>query len=269
MQDEYIKNCFVILLLPLDPKYLPLPLRIIEQENGMMNKEINSQIIEIREDCQRHNIKIRFIYTDGNKHYDTEHTKAFDRYKAYLDSTSLEDLANCMNEYNLMPASDPLHLLKVARGRLLKGTISMDLTQDTLISVSSIEETLNLGNSLNDRSSIGQMRDCYPLERFAIQNMINLGESGKINEAKYLLPFTMFTEALRNPIYDLFTRLQLLNISFSVFRHYYDQISEYKKLPNGYSQNLNGATIALFFANKTNLIRWLNTIIAIYHSILA
>lgn len=268
VQDEYIKNCFVILLLPLDPKYPPLPLRIIGQENGMMNDEIDSQIIEIIEDCQRHNINIRYISTDGDKHYDAEHTRAFDRYKAYLDSTSLEDLANYMNEYNLMPVSDPLHLLKIARGRLLKGTISMDLTQDTLISSSSIEETLNLGNSLNDRSSIGQMRDCYPLEIFTIQNMIKLGESGKINEAKYLLPFAMFAEALRNPIYDLFTRLQLLNISFSVFRHYYAQISKYKKLPNGFSQNLNGATIALSFANKANLIRWLNTIIAIYHSLL-
>lgn len=134
--------------------------------------------------------------------------------------------------------------------------------------VTIINEFLKIGAPLLDQSSPGKLKDSYPISLFTMANVGKLIECQDIEDALYILPYSLLLEALRNQIWEINTRLTLLSISFEIFNYCY--INQYQDFvfPENVKENNKQDCSFLSFSTKINLIRMLNTILGVAHTIL-
>ena len=66
-----------------------------------------------------------------------------------------------MNSQEIFYISDLLHIIKLARKRIIKGPITISNSLKSKFNKESLEEILNLGIILSDESSLGYMKDYY------------------------------------------------------------------------------------------------------------
>lgn len=129
-----------------------------------------------------------------------------------------------MNSYEIFYISDLLHIIKLARKRITKGPITISNWLKSKFNKQPLEDILHLGIILSDESSLGYMKDYYPIKLFNIHNVLKLYQENKFNEFLYLLPFSLWVEALMSPSLTKKSRLYLLRISFYLF---YSFLSQY------------------------------------------
>lgn len=89
---------------------------------------------------------------------------------------------NVIQNNGTIPVSDPLHLFKTFRERILDYPIQI-LPDGELIESDKIEAILNVGPPLCDKSHLSRMRDSFPLQSFTFTNIIKLIENNKGNTA--------------------------------------------------------------------------------------
>jgi hypothetical protein len=101
-----------------------------------------------------------------------------------------------------LPVSDPLHLTKNAETPFLTCSVEVRNQRDYWpLSASQRNGVLQFGSPLTDESDIGKMRHFYPLILFRADIRAKLTESGVVDKAIELLPFTLMTTALMyNPL---------------------------------------------------------------------
>ena len=131
------------------------------------------------------------------------------------------------------------------------------------VSSQSLENILHLGLTLTDSSSIGFMKDYYPLKLFSLENLFTLLEKNKKDEFLYFLPFTLMIEAILSDSLKKNSRLYFLKISFHILYCFYRLINQ-KKLISGITIKKTKNSKAQFFNNQIFIIRCLNTIILTY-----
>jgi hypothetical protein len=100
-------------------------------------------------------------------------------------------------------------------------TLSPDSNVLFNLSADSLEALLKLGAPLQDRSSIGKMRDSYALQLFSLKNCLKCLEQGQTNELMYLLPWALQEEVLRHPSLRREQRLEKAVLSFQLLLHYF------------------------------------------------
>ena len=104
-------------------------------------------------------------------HYDIFFKRQFDRLIALYGENDLQNVFDHFFDFGPIWSSDFLHLSKNARSNLLnnKCIVYPFINQKTVNSFE-INQILKLGEALTDRSNIGEMRDCYPIQIFIISN---------------------------------------------------------------------------------------------------
>lgn len=115
-----------------------------------------------------------------------------------------------MNSSKSFYISDLLHLVKLARKRILKEPITISESLNSKFTKDTISQ-------LDDDSSLGFMKNYYPLKLFIIRNTLHLLEEQKYNEFLYFLPFSLQIESIMTPSLTKKSRLYLLRISFFMF----------------------------------------------------
>lgn len=96
--------------------------------------------------------------------------------------------------------SDPLHIFKNGRSKILRDNtvVNLDNFGDGVINSIEIEKILKIGDALADKSSLGKMRDCYPLNLFTINNTIQLFYNSNKETFFYFLFYSLWNEVLLN-----------------------------------------------------------------------
>lgn len=268
--ENPIKYVFAILMLPFDPKLPKQVLRIIGSESSVITNEIMETMKDMIEVLRKNEIYADFISSDGDRGFDIEHRAVFDRYEKMLDQPFLS-LVEIVGQFKLWALSDFLHLLKIACSRLKKKPIVVTIIEGAIVTtkdVTIINEFLKIGEPLLDQSSAGKLKDSYPISLFTVANVGKLIECQDIEDALYILPYSLLLEALRNQIWDINTRLTMFNISFEIFSYCY--INQYQdfEFPDNVKENNKQACSFLSFSTKINIIRMLNTILGVSHTIL-
>lgn len=118
-QDELINYVFLIMLLPVDPRYPKYPLHIIGSSSSIITSSIKDKMKMIIAKLTKFGIISTYISSDGDRSFDQEHFAVFQRYHPILQSP-FYSLVQELSQYNIWVLSDMLHLLKIATSRIKK-----------------------------------------------------------------------------------------------------------------------------------------------------
>jgi hypothetical protein len=194
-------HSFVIYGQPLDRRYRCLPLHVITAESGQASEEVRAVVDEVCIRLRSRGLIVKYLCTDGDPGYNKYHTTFFaEWYTRFLDG-GLSSALDHASQNTILPAGDFLHLWKLFCNRVKNHTVTLSPDSNVLFNLSadSLEALLKLGVALQDRSSIGKMRDSYALQLFSLKNCLKCLEQEQTNELMYLLPWALQEEVLRNP----------------------------------------------------------------------
>lgn len=105
---------------------------------------------------------------------------------------------------------DPLHLWKGMRSKYQTNIIKLFSDLEASTDYESAKATLDIGNVLDDHSSIGKMRDSYSIILLSFENVCKLLSAGLFVDSTLFFPFACWIAADYSISIDLQFRLFLL-----------------------------------------------------------
>ena len=262
-------NGFIFLGIPLDYKYPPKILHISIKDNGCYDATIQKKAESILKILSEQGFRFYFKSTDGDKGVSKEHNEFYEKHiykKSTRFSALCEKIWDWLNEEKerYIPISDPLHFLKNFRSRLIKENIKIatfiDEAGEEYASCDSINTILQLGNAIDDKSSLGKMRDSYVIQLFNMKNIAKLIKAKDYGSAAALFPYACIVFVLFSTSISLQCRLFLIELSFQYFSVLLDQyplMGEYS-----ISQKKKGDSNLLTIAEEHYVRRILNTLVS-------
>lgn len=266
--DKEYSNAFLFVSIPLDATLRPQVLYIKKQQNGNFNASVMAQSQFIVEKCQMYGIKPVFLSTDGDRFLQSMHDDFFKRHvepRCHDFLSLIEDIYTSITKTSLiMPVSDPLHLAKNLRGKILNHKVFIVYdNQLVFTSAVDLEQVLELGMSLQDRSQIGRMRDYYVVSLFTLENVSKLLKNGNLHGALLLLPYAciftlLFSKNLANA-----TRLFLANLAYSCFDMLLVECNTLVSRCQGVKHRASRFAWGVTFAEPAYVRRMMNTCLAL------
>ena len=226
--DMKFSHGFLFLLVPHDYRLPVTVLHLAASETGSYNAEIGSKAHELRLAAKRKGLHIWFKATDGDPGLSNEHTEFYVRNIAGKTSCFQSLTANlntwiCAEEDAWIPISDPLHVLKNLRAKLIKHPIVL-FPSSPPTSFEQMRTILKLGAALDDFSQIGKMRDGYVLSLFTFDNVVKLLEAGQYVSGVFLFPFACWVAVIFSEKIDLGLRLFLVELAFQIVNCWFTEL---------------------------------------------
>lgn len=82
------------------------------------------------------------------------------------------------------------------KGYFLEGKVNLDILSNIIVSPNDMGK-YNLGYSLSDKTSIGKMKDAYPLKLFSTETVMKSIENKDYHILFFILPFNLIIESLK------------------------------------------------------------------------
>ena len=261
MNDD-MKSMFIYMIIPINYKYKPFIVHMHPHKNGQANEEILNNIKSIKEKFNNTIFDIKYISCDGDSFYEHSFDTQFDAFINNYNEENPTQLFELIKELDLIWISDPLHLWKNGRTRLLFNQIVINPFDDSSsITVEKLDKILETGPILNDKSSIGKMRDGYATSLFTFINSLKMIENGDVASFIYILIFALWNEAILNPHIKPQTReyllLVLLHILITIYR------KQLEGLPDnvGFKKSEEKPFVTMF--SQAKLKRWIPTVVVL------
>lgn len=249
-------------LLPLLKCIPPNVINIMKTRNGASPPEVVQQMHKIAKILNDMNILIKFISTDGDVSFDSFHRNFFEQKVQSNLQLSFDELVDLFKDELCMPISDPFHLLKAARSRLMQHLLLIDPSRFTCINTSLFSQAVNLGPVFSDRSKFGSMKDMYPLALFSWYSFTKVMSKGRFEAAYYMIPFLLLIESIRSPLLSRKDRFSFIESAFNMFVNHLKIV---KNIGNDsvFKQRFTSKSIGVLFADEIFLIRIINTCIGL------
>lgn len=259
-----IKNLysFTVYIQPVFFGYKCMPIRLIEKENGIGNREILRLLQETSNQLKSINFDVRFNSFDGDKCYNILHKNFFDEYEIFILNDDLEGAVNKMKNKQDIPIGDYMHIFKNLRSRFKKCKIALDKDAKYTFSLNDLKQSLGDSNQyLNDNSFLSSMRDILALELFDINNVVTLLEKNNVILAIALMPMSLFHFAIRSINLPLYDRIYCFTLSFWLLHIFLLNTQLRNKRIIGLQKNESKEYCS--FYSEIGLKRFMNTILAI------
>jgi hypothetical protein len=255
---------FVIYGQPLDRRHHCFPLHIVASKKGQADDRVQVAIQKVSQGLTARGLRVKFFCSDGDGGYNQKHKTFFASWIDAFFHRGLDAALAIARSTPMIPVGDFLHLWKNYCSRVKNHpvTLSPDSVQNA-VKGDDLESLLKLGAALQDKSSIGKMRDSYALKLFSLENCLKcLNADDQENELMYLLPWALQEEVIRSPTLSRQERLDKATLSFKLLIHDY-LLSFFPSAP-GVSQRFNSeTTVAVTFAETSQWYRILNTALAL------
>lgn len=139
------------------------------------------------------------------------------------------------------------------RSRLLSGNIVCNpFYPRNPINSSELNRMLLLGQALTDNTSLGKLRDCYPLQLFTIPNAIKLYNTHTKESFFFVFIFALWIEANNNADLDKESRLKLYDLLLRIFINLYDLYTSCQWNESVKEYNSKNALYVFYFVVKIN-----------------
>ena len=172
----------------------------------------------------------------------------------------LKNVFDHLLDFGPIFSSDFLHIDKNMRNRLKNNKIIINpFISQKMINTFSISQFIDAADALFDNSSIGKMRDAYPLQLFTIKNSLILLNQYTKESFIYFVVFAFWSEAQLNEHLKPKTRVFLINTLIHIFFHFFNEYS--KKLPENVSMK-NSPYCSQLFLSTNKIQRIIPTLIA-------
>ena len=209
---------FLFLLIPHDYRVPIKILHLYAAETGSYNAEIAAKAEQIRQAATSSGLRIWCRATDRDPGVSREHSEF---YSAHIrgKSAHFQKLVEavyawlCKDKDRWIPISDPLHVFKNLRARLLAHPIKI-FSNCPATSLERMRAVLDLGGALNDETQTGKMRDSYVVALFTFDNVVKLLKSKCYVEACLLLPFACWAAVIFSRDIKLKLRSFLVEFAF-------------------------------------------------------
>lgn len=259
------KYCFCFYCQPLKPDFKCFPIHIIPAPNGKASSSILNLMNDIITILKDNDVNVVYTASDGDSGYNelTDETL-----EIYIKNNNFESaLKSWGKSHKIKHIIDMLHILKIARERLIQGCITLNSNKIIHKIISeSLENILLLGPTLTDKSPLGKMRDIYAIKLFNFENLKTLFQNDMLNETYYFLPYVCWLEAVTNQEISKKSRIDLLHIAYDIFYSFLVQNVNEKRGPHITINNSENSE-AKVFADNNLLIRSMNSILGIAYLI--
>jgi hypothetical protein len=195
LPSENSDYAFVIHGQPLDGSHHCLPLHVIVSKNGEADDRVQNAIDKLYQCLTDRGLKVKFFCSDGDGGYNYKHKDFFAGwidvfFRQGLDAALALALARSTP---MIPVGDFLHLWKNYCSRVKNHPVTlMPDSVHNVVNSDDLESVLKLGVALQDKSSIGKMRDWYALKLFSLENYLKcLNAPDEEKELMYLLPWAL------------------------------------------------------------------------------
>lgn len=261
-------NSFLFLAMPLDDpsgKSRNVILHAYEDESGLISKDNSKDIFDIIENLKQ-KFHVSFIAHDGDQGYDEHDVITFEIWK---DGKDFDDFCNILSDYLYKSKGtvfiiDLLHFAKNRRTALILKKLTVVPYYISSPSASRIMDVIKLCDALTDTTSLGKMRDNYPITLFSILTLKALCDNYCFPEIVFIAPIAFWLEAIRNECLDKPSRLQLLKLAF-LFEYKFLQGCDLMDPELGINTNDRGKTAEYYFvSSKIAMIQACNAILLYY-----
>ena len=158
-------------------------------------------------------IKVASYAFDGDTIYKKLHDNLYNHYSSILKS----DLTflNFSDLNQLLMISDPLHLLKRARYRILSSNVHLGITPNTdILNIEELKEIFKYPSLVYDNSKVTKMHDSLATQIFSFNSLKKQIEHKKSNYLSFFLPLCLMNIAISEKELTTLERINLLEISF-------------------------------------------------------
>lgn len=216
--DSNAPAIYAIKLLPFMKDIQPSVVHLMKTRPGSSPAYVVDRIFQIA-DCinKTSNAVVKFISTDGDVSFDKFHKDFFESNISQLLDHPFEEIVDAVKDLVCMPSSDPLHLIKSARARLMQHLLLLDPDKLICVNTTLFSQAVDLGPVFNDRSKYGAMKDAYPLALYSWYSFVQVMMKGRFEAAFYILPFFFFIETIRSPLLSQKMRLLFIGTAYRLF----------------------------------------------------
>lgn len=212
-KELLISDAFVVQVQPVLMNYSSFVVHISPSSQGKgTNKEVQL-LIEIQEKLKDENIFITSFAFDGDSYYYGLHEKFFKSYELLVKTDMSFLNFSHINETNVI--SDPLHLLKRGRYRLVSRKVHAGLTSNSqLINIGVLESVLKLPKITFSSQRITKMHDDLAINLFSFHSLNHLIEAKNYSYLTYFLPLSLMNIALSEKQLVNIERINFLEVAF-------------------------------------------------------
>lgn len=155
-------------------KYKPFISHLIPTKTGNANSEIDSILEQIKKQSYSSNFLVKYISMDGDSHYSPFFRQQFDKlFQLYLEN-DLDSFNLKFTEFLAILITDPLHIWKNLRTRIFHVVIINPYVSSNSFTASTLNNVLDLGPILLDKSQVAKMRDEFATGLFNFKNAFEL-----------------------------------------------------------------------------------------------
>jgi hypothetical protein len=214
------ENCFAFIVLPLECKFPDILVHSMPHATGRIDRSVLQERDKLIAHMRQNGFIPIFIATDGDNGVANFHEQAYNRYADFDINMSLEDIVaslSCNGPLECWPISDFLHLLKNARTRIATGMLAFSAESLEVIYARGLNDVLELGNDLVTSKPLDLLRDDLALRVFTLGNLMKLWSDQRLTGVYFFMPFVALNLAIRNGWISTVTRLDLIEVAFSIF----------------------------------------------------
>lgn len=253
---------YVFHFLPLDGRLPPAVIHMMPCKNGPSSQEVLNTFEEISVYLKKIGFDVQYHATDGDISFDSIHNTFFETHIQEILDKNFQEILTICSKLQTIPLSDPLHLFKGARGKLINHLMMIDIENLRCVNTKLFAEAVELGSVFKDTSSAGSMKDEYAILMFSWFALTETLRKGRYDASYFLLPYVFLMEALKSPLLSVSKRLEFLGSAFTIFRNHYHCIMNAPK-NDLFRQRFKQCCIGTYFADKIFLRRIMNSIIGI------
>ena len=254
-------HVFAFCLLPLSPKYKQMMLHLMPHHSGNAGTCVIDVCTWLQRALRMLHFNVKFVATDGDAGYNALNEKFFLSWWPTFCNKGIEESLNIVAVSSQAIISDFLHLAKNARSRMINGSVTINPDGLKPFSAKDVNRVLHLDKALTDTSTIGKMKDIYPLQIFTLANFLKLVHTGELSSAFYLLPYAMWAEVLRNRFLSLQVRLDFLTFVIDIFAHHEECLRNLDH--SRVSEKKNKTAPCQYFCSTTKCHRTMNTLLVL------
>lgn len=197
---------------------------------------------------------------DGDSTYTRLHKEFFDTYfNVCLNDVQFQNFSSVSGR---VIVSDPLHLLKRARYRLLSSTVHGDFENrtDSVIRIDQLQKQLDLPSVVFSNEKYTKMHDSLATQLFSFRTLASLLNKKNYTELSYFLPMCLLCASLQEENLSVDERFSFLQVGFYFMLSYYSMSLEHVG-PLRQKRHRNNSHVCAF---DSNFVReYCNTVFSI------
>lgn len=225
MKNKTITDSFVYQYQPLYARGTCFTVLVEPSTQGKATGVQVDKLAELSEILEENGFPVEGFAFDGDSTYSQLHSVFFNHYQRQVIQDASFRNFSLINATSIV--SDPLHLLKRARYRILKSKVhgSFENSTDSLISVERLQRQLDLPSVVFCNEPYTKMHDELATRLFSLSTLSSLFQGDNLTELTYFVPMCLLSASLQEAELKLEERVSLLEVGFYYMMSYYGMLS--------------------------------------------